>query len=409
MNTFDADIVVAGHTCVDIIPTFDPSQAPPGNEQAHLETLLIPGKLVNVGAAVLSTGGAVSNTGLALHRLGTAVRLVGKLGDDLFGQAILQLFQKVDQRLAEGMVIAPGEASSYTVVINPPGVDRVFLHCPGANDSFCAADITPAHLTGARIFHFGYPPLMKRMYADGGVELAQLLRQVKQAGLIVSLDMARPDPDSPAGKVDWAALLTRVLPWVDIFMPSLDEILFMLDRKRFNQLMATQPTADQPLPGVNSNLLDDLAGRLIGMGAAVVALKLGNQGLYVRTSADPIRMTGVCHRLGLSLESWSDRELLAPCFKAHLVGTTGSGDATIAGFLTALNAGSSFEQAVTSAVAVGACSVEAADASSAIPSWNVVQQRIHSGWSQLPVNISLPGWQKHASNGLWISDKDRKI
>ena len=136
MDSHSADIVVAGHTCIDIIPTFEPSQASPGGEQAHLETFLIPGKLVNVGAAVLSTGGAVSNTGLALHRLGIAVRLVGKLGDDLFGQAILQLFRKNDERLAEGMIIAPGDASSYTVVINPPGVDRVFLHCPGANDSW---------------------------------------------------------------------------------------------------------------------------------------------------------------------------------------------------------------------------------------------------------------------------------
>jgi sugar/nucleoside kinase (ribokinase family) len=405
MNTHPADIVVAGHTCIDIIPTFDPSQFPGGSAKARLDMLLVPGKLVNVGATVLSTGGAVSNTGLALHRLGIPVRLVGKVGSDLFGQAILQAFRNSGEHLAEGMVIAPGDASSYTVVINPPGVDRVFLHCPGANDSFCAADITLEHLAGARIFHFGYPPLMKRMYADGGMELSRLLGKVKQAGLVVSLDMARPDPDSPAGKVDWASLLVKVLPLVDFCVPSLDETLFMLDRPRFDRLMAEMRGTHEPLPGVDGALLGEMSQRLIEMGAAVVMLKLGDQGLYVRTSADPQRIEGLCQHLGLPAGSWTGREVLSPCFKAKLVGTTGAGDATIAGFLASANASLPFEGAVSSGVAVGACSVEAADASSAIPTWQAVQHRIQAGWEQLPLSLSLPGWR--SSGGLFIGPHDQ--
>ena len=42
------------------------------------------------------------------------------------------------------------------------GVDRVFLHDPGANDTFCAGDITEEMLDGIDHFHFGYPPLMKK-------------------------------------------------------------------------------------------------------------------------------------------------------------------------------------------------------------------------------------------------------
>lgn len=406
-NIETADIVVAGHTCVDIIPAFDASGPQPAAGQVRLDALLTPGKLVNVGPVVLSTGGSVPNTGLALKRLGVSVRMVGKLGPDFFGQAVIQILEKNGAHLADDMVIAPGEASSYTIVINPPGIDRIFLHCPGANDSFCANDLSLAHLAGAKIFHFGYPPLMQRMYSDGGDELIKLLRKVKQAGLVTSLDMARPDPDSPAGKVDWPALLAKVLPLVDFFVPSLDETLFMLDRAHFNQLVTETPTTRNPLPGVDGALLSDLTGRLIRLGATVVMLKMGDQGLVVRTSADSQRMAGICQKLGLPTATWIAREVLVPCFKAKLVGTTGAGDATIAGFLTAVDHGQAFEAAVLSAAATGACSVEAADANSAIPSWEAVQQRLNAGWQQHSVVLSLPGWQPQPGSGLWLGEQDQ--
>ena len=243
----DAQVVVAGHICLDVIPTFEA-------RGGGLDTLLIPGKLVEVGPAVASTGGAVSNTGLALHRLGIPTKLIGKVGDDLFGTAILDLLRHYDDALADGMVIGRGESSSYTIVINPPGVDRIFLHSSGTNDTFGPDDVDIDQLAGAQIFHFGYPPVMRRMYANRGVELATLMERMKVEGLTTSLDMAYPDPASEAGQVDWMALLERVLPYVDVFLPSLDEILFMLDRPRHNalseastgELAASAPEAEFP-------------------------------------------------------------------------------------------------------------------------------------------------------------------
>ena len=90
------DAIVAGHICLDVIPSFD-------NEAAGIDQLLVPGALVSVGPAVTSTGGAVSNTGIALHRLGTSVGLVGKVGDDLFGRAVLDHLRGYSERLAEGV------------------------------------------------------------------------------------------------------------------------------------------------------------------------------------------------------------------------------------------------------------------------------------------------------------------
>jgi PAS domain S-box-containing protein len=36
--------------------------------------------------------------------------------------------------------------------------------------------------------------------------------------------MAYPDPDSPAGRADWLTILQNVLPFVDVFVPSYEEI-----------------------------------------------------------------------------------------------------------------------------------------------------------------------------------------
>ena len=67
-------VIVAGHVCVDIIPSFGEAVVP-------LETLLRPGHLTIVGPALVSPRAAPSPTpGLALHRLGIPVRLMGKIG-----------------------------------------------------------------------------------------------------------------------------------------------------------------------------------------------------------------------------------------------------------------------------------------------------------------------------------------
>jgi sugar/nucleoside kinase (ribokinase family) len=66
-----------------------------------------------------------------------------------------------------------------------------------------------------------------------------------------------------------------------------------------------------------------------------------------------------------------------------VVGTTGSGDATIAGFLAALLRDVSPAQAMNIALAVGACNVEAADALSGIRLWGDTLRRITAGWRKV--------------------------
>lgn len=382
--------VVAGHICLDIIPSLE--HLTRGQFQAAFH----PGHLIAAGPAVFATGGPVSNTGLALHRLGIPTQLMGKVGADVFGQAVGDRVRAAGEHLSAGMVVDPAATTSYTVIINPPEVDRIFLHHPGANDTFCAADVALDRVARADLFHFGYPPLMRRMYQDTGAELTELFRRVKATGVTTSLDMAFPDPASPAGQADWPAILRAALPYVDVFMPSIEEILFLLRRATFTRLQAAGGALVEQ---VTPELLSDLSRELLALGAKVVGLKLGERGLYLRT-ADAARLVEA-GRAVADPAAWAGYELWAPCFQVAVAGTTGSGDATIAGFLSALLRGYAPPAAVTTAVAVGACNVEAADALSGLRTWEATLARVTAGWTQHSLILESPGWSWAPELGLW--------
>ncbi len=388
--------VVAGHLCLDIIPDMAHSAG------GQFETMFLPGRLLDVGPAAFSTGGAVSNTGLVLHKLGIPTQLMGKVGDDLFGQAIRQIVRSHGPHLAEGMIVDKQVNTSYTVVINPPGVDRIFLHCPGANDTFRADDVRYDLLAQASLFHFGYPPLMRSMFEAGGAQLVEILRRARQTGVTTSLDMAFPDASSPAGRADWAAILKAALPYVDIFLPSIEEILTMLRRDTYLQLCQVAQ-GGSILPLVGPALLSDLGRELLGMGVKIVGLKLGHRGLYVRT-ANRAAIAALGRARPSDPAAWADQELWAPCFKVDEIGTTGAGDSTIAGFLSALLRDMAPHQALTAAVAVGACNVEAADALSGIRPWDATLRRVAAGWARHSLTLDAPGWRFDAERQMWVGE-----
>jgi sugar/nucleoside kinase (ribokinase family) len=379
---------------LDVIPDLS------AGTEDQVAVLFQPGNLSLVGPVTFSTGGAVSNTGLALHRLGIRTRLMGKVGDDQFGQAIRQIVEAHGPGLTSGMVADATTASSYTVIISPPGVDRIFLHHPGANDVFSADDVRYDVVAGARLFHFGYPPLMKRMYEDGGAQLTEIFRRVKGMGVTTSLDMAIPDVSSEAGRVDWAAILGSVMEYVDIFLPSIEESLLMLRRETYEALW-DQAGGPAFLGLVTAELLSDLGRQLLEMGAKIVGFKLGHRGFYVRTAG-----SAAIADLGAARppdpDDWADKELWAPVFEVDVVGTTGAGDATIAGFLSALLRGMSLEDAVTAAVAVGASNVEAADALGGVRSWEDTWRRVRAGWPRRNLDLGAPGWRHDAVTGHWV-------
>ncbi|MFZ6026075.1 MAG: carbohydrate kinase family protein [Chloroflexota bacterium] len=384
-------VVVAGHICLDIIPRIEriPAQG--------LSGLLQPGHLFNIGPAALSTGGAVSNTGLALHKLGVPTCLVAKVGADPLAETIRAVVDAFGPGLSDGLVTDPAVGSSYTIIISAPEVDRIFWHCPAANDAFGADDIDDDLLRQAALLHFGYPPLMRRIVEDGAAELLALLRRAKVAGISTSLDMSFPDPESVGGQADWRAILAAALPDVDIFTPSIDELLFMQQRATYERLAARPGGL---LAHVTPELLSGLSAELLAWGAKIVMIKTGPRGAYLRTAGVP-RLAQMGRGVPGDLAAWADRELWAPCFAVDVVGTTGSGDATIAGFLAALLRDRSPAEAMTAAVAVGACNVEAADALGGLRTWEETLARIAAGWPRCSWPLAAPGWEWSATLNLW--------
>jgi sugar/nucleoside kinase (ribokinase family) len=380
------DVVVCGHLCLDIIPGFTSTET--GQDWFR------PGRLSIVKAPVISTGGPVSNVGLALHRLGLPVRLVARIGDDPFGRIVLEKVKGMGTGLAQGIVAVPGEVTSYSLVINPPGIDRIFFHCPGANDTFTDTDVGEPVLEGAALFHFGYPPLMRQIWSDGGDRLVRLLSRAKRRGALTSLDMSLPDPTSPSGKVDWRGFLRKVLPHVDIFVPSVEELLFMADRSAFERLSAGG--ADAIIRDVTFDHLSRLAAEAIGLGVSAILIKLGDRGAYLRTG--PRGLPG--------LDEWSYREMYSPVFTVPTVeGTTGAGDSTISGFLASIFKGLGPEQALTMSVAVGGCCVEAPDALSGLKHWDETVARVKSGWRRAAAKVDEPGWRP-GEPGSWRGPRD---
>ena len=363
-------IISAGHICLDITPVF------PGDRSAGaLGDLLVPGKLIEVGPADVHTGGSVANTGLALKLLGNDVRLMGKVGDDAFGAMVQKILA---DHGAGGLVVDPACSTSYSVVLAVPGIDRMFLHNPGANNTFSGADISDEALADAALLHFGYPPLMRRMYENNGAELAKLFARAKTFGVATSLDLAAVDPGTPAGRADWREILSNVLPHVDLFVPSFEELCFMLDRPRYDRLAAAGGDMTENLD-VGAEVVP-LAKELIAMGCKVVLIKCGTTGLYYRT-ADEKTVARIGSRLELDAAVWANREGLQPCFVADIVRSgTGAGDTSIAAYLTAVLEGKDPARCAAIAAAEGACCVTAYDALSGLRPISELEARIDAGW-----------------------------
>ena len=359
-------IISAGHICLDITPVF-----PSGHRYDRIADLLIPGKLIHMDGAIIHTGGSVANTGLALKLLGNDVSLLGKVGKDTFGRIVENILAGYG---AGGLIVDEHSSTSYTVVLAVPGMDRIFLHNPGANDTFSTSDLPKEALTDAALFHFGYPTLMRRMYEENGSELLKLFSLIKANGTATSLDLTAVDPQSDAGQADWQEILANTLPYVDFFVPSFEELCYMLDRSLYDALASKggDMTEQQGIP----EKADDLALKCLDLGCGAVLIKCGLAGMVYRTGSRE-RMAQVGAKLELNADAWADRAGTQSCYRAEIVrSATGAGDVSIAAYLTALMNGEKPAVCAKLAAAEGAASVSSYDALGGILSLEELKKRI---------------------------------
>ncbi|MDY4069152.1 MAG: carbohydrate kinase family protein [Lachnospiraceae bacterium] len=368
-------VIVAGHSCLDLTPIF-----PPGTKEvANPGELLAPGKLVQMEGVAINGGGAVPNTGIAMKLLGADVSLLTKTGTDTFGKVLKDIYAGFG--VADSVISVEGERTSYTTVIAMPGIDRILLHDPGCNNTFSVDDVKRADLTGVSLFHFGYPPIMERMYLNDGAELVEMLKYVKSQGVAVSMDMAMVDPASKAGQADWLKILTEALPHVDFFVPSVEEICFMLDRPRYEE-WSKRAAGGELVNILRKEDIAPLAEKCMELGTRVLLLKCGAPGLYYKTGS-AVMMEKLHELTGINASDWTDREGFENSYLPEKVlSGTGAGDTTIAAFLTAMLEGYSFERCIQLAAAEGASCVEAYGALEGIRSLEELTKRIDNGWEK---------------------------
>src|SRR5262245_41001478 len=191
IDCFCAGILVADHLC------------------APIDHLPAAGELVLTEKLPLEIGGCAANTAIDLARLDVRVGILGCVGQDPFGQFIIETLagQRIDTRHVRR---ASGVGTSGTLIVNVQGEDRRFIHMIGANAALRAQDIPLSLVTQARVFYVGGYLLMPGLKQDG---LARLFQQARQAGVRTVLDVVLPDASD-----HWPSI-AGLLAHTDVFLP----------------------------------------------------------------------------------------------------------------------------------------------------------------------------------------------
>lgn len=273
-------------------------------------------------------GGAPANVAVAASRLGTEAAFVGSVGNDLFGNFILDALQ------AEGVDTGgvrrcepPTRTSLAFVEIDDDG-DREFTFYrsdPAADELLSPEDISEELLSGASFVNFGSIPLIQDPVASAIHGAAKLA-----AGMGVSV----------AFDVNFREHLWES---VDVAREAVDPLF---DTSRIVKLSNDELSS---LLGVESG--EEAARMLLDRGVELVLISLGPDGAFYATS-------------GFSGN--------VPAFEVDVVDATGAGDAFLAATLSHLSEGSSFDeetvrQAARRGTAAGAFACTDYGAMSALP------------------------------------------
>jgi hypothetical protein len=254
----------------------------------------------------LTVAGTAGGTVVDTAKLGLRSLAVGAVGDDEKADWVLATMEKhgID---VSAMQRLPGVPTSATILNVRPNGDRPALHVRGASDHFDVPVALYDQVFDAPIVHLGGTGLLKRL---DGEPSRILLEQAKKRGRTVTFDLI-------AASAETAHLVLPLLPFIDYFMPSIEEA--------------------RDMSGAGS--AEDCADFYLGKGATCCVFTLGGEGAYY------------AHKDGTRFR--------APAFDIQVVDTTGCGDAFDAGFIAALHKGMEprmavdFAQAAAGLVATG--------------------------------------------------------
>lgn len=281
------------------------------------------GKLERMQSIQLRNGGGAMSCSISLRRLGATSAIIGRVGADGFGEYLKSVLDR-EGVCTEGLVMDPEADTSASAVLVDSSGERSFLHCIGANARLCEEDATDELLKKCDVLFLTGTYLM-----DGldGEPTAKLLKRAKELGKITVLDTAWD------AKNRWMPLIRPALPYVDYFIPSIEEA----------EMIAGESD------------LDKMADCFFDCGVKHVAIKCGSKGSYLR-------------------ETKESESKMIPAFLVKATDTTGAGDSFCSGFLYGLVNGFSMEDCCRTGNAVGAFCVQAVGATEGIRSYQEVKK-----------------------------------
>src|SRR3954464_1871087 len=244
----------------------------------------------------LTVAGTAAGTSVDLAKLGANVLAMGAIGEDAAGDFIVDTMNRYGIDTG-GLVRKSGVQTSATMLPIRPNGERPALHVLGANGELTVEDIDFDAIANAQHLHFGGTYLMPKL---DGPPAARILAFARERGVPVTLDLIAID------RPDLLEVIVPALPYVDYFMPGLDEARMIC--------------------GLQNR--QDVIRFFLDRGVGHTVFKMG---------AD-----------GSSIACWGENgeieEIRVPAFASPVVDSTGCGDAYCAGFIVGLLRGWDLEQ-----------------------------------------------------------------
>lgn len=259
------------------------------------------GKLALVPRMELHIGGCAANTAVGLARIGVPSGVIGRVGQDGFGDFCVADLKGEGVEVAGVVRDAEALTSATMVMVHGDG-ERSFIHSLGANANLTDGDIDWEIAGEADVLHVAGAFLMPSL---DGEPTARLLREARARGITTALDTAW---DSMG---NWMELLGAALPYVDIFLPSIEEAKMLTGE-------------EEP---------ERIARDLLSRGVGLVGLKMGERGSFICTKGESV---------------------MVPPYQVNAIDANGAGDAFVAGFLTGIVKGWDLARTGRFANAVGA-------------------------------------------------------
>ena len=291
-----------------------------------------PGETVIGGDFLTLPGGKGANQAVAAARLGAEVSMIGRVGCDEFGDALLDNLKTagVDHSLTQQDPDAPTGVAF--IVVDDSGQNSIVV-ASGANARLSPADIKAAE---DKIASAALLLLQLESPLDAVIRAAEVARQ-HNVKVILNPAPARPLPEA-------------LLALVDFLTPNESETALLTG-----------------MPVDNLEQANAAASSLMRLGVGTVILTLGARG-------------------ALLADNEGFRSF--PAFKITPVDTTAAGDAFVGGVAVALGEGRSVAEAVQWGTAAGALAATKMGAQPSLPERGDLERILREGTLEHPISES---------------------